>query len=447
MVHEELVKKSQNIEWEYTAKAVTSWGGMRMMKELIDKAGILTKLKELPIPYPRSNRGCNPLEIIESFWVCVWAGGVRFSHTAIIRFDKVLKEIFSWKKNPSVSTYTRFFNKFNRQMVDGVFAELNKWFFAQVPIQKFTLDLDSTVCTRYGEQEGSVKGYNPNKRGRNSHHPIIAFLADIRMVANAWLRPGNTSSANNVRAFFEETLNILSSERIGLIRADSGFFDGKFLNLVENRLLKYVVAVKMNALLKNSVLNHNSWLSIDDGIEVGEFTYRAGCWKQERRIIVIRQSVIKRPRSFGKMLFKELPEYCSYKYQLYITNIDLAGAEVWRLYRQRADSENRIKELKHEFGMNGFCLHKFYATEAAFRMVLVAYNLLSLFRQGILKQQIQQTLSTIRFKCFALGGWIVKSGRKKVLKLSVAMQRRVWLDGLFSKLVDFSAPFPIKLDS
>jgi hypothetical protein len=109
MMHEGLVKKSQNIEWEYTTKAVTSWGGMRLMKELIDKAGILAKLKELPIPYFRSNRGCDPLEIIESFWVCVWAGGVRFSHTAIIRFDKVLKEIFKWKRSPSVSAYTRFF--------------------------------------------------------------------------------------------------------------------------------------------------------------------------------------------------------------------------------------------------------------------------------------------------------------------------------------------------
>src|SRR3989338_5952191 len=77
-------------------------------------------------------------------------------------------------------------------------------------------------------------------------------------------------------------------------------------------------------------------------------------------------------------------------------------------------------------------------------MVLVAYNLLSLFRQGILKQQIQQTLSTIRFKCFALGGWIVKSGRKKVLKLSVAMQRRGWLDCLVNSLI-LAPLFPLNL--
>jgi hypothetical protein len=113
-----------------------------------------------------------------------------------------------------------FLDKFGREMADGVFAELNKWFFAQVPIQKFTLDLDSTVCTRYGEQEGSAKGYNPHKRGRNSHHPLMAFISDLRMTANAWLRPGNTSAINNIHAFFEETLRILEAKRIGLIRAD-----------------------------------------------------------------------------------------------------------------------------------------------------------------------------------------------------------------------------------
>lgn len=44
------------------------------------------------------------------------------------------------------------------------------------PFDNFILDLDSIVITRYGEQEGAKKGYNPNKRGRLSHHPLIAFV-------------------------------------------------------------------------------------------------------------------------------------------------------------------------------------------------------------------------------------------------------------------------------
>ena len=47
------------------------------------------------------------------------------------------------------------------------------------------VDFDSTVITRYGNQEGSAKGYNPTKKGRKSHHPLMAFVSQTRMVANA----------------------------------------------------------------------------------------------------------------------------------------------------------------------------------------------------------------------------------------------------------------------
>lgn len=445
MLHEELVKKSNNIPWEYTSKPVSAWGGMRLMKELIDKTAVLEELKTLPLPYPKSNRGYNPLTVIESFWVCVWLGGARFAHTALIRFDKVLKDIFGWDKVPSVSTYTRFFNKFTREMVDKVFVDFNKWFFTKLPLTSLTLDLDSSVLTRYGEQEGSEKGYNPNKKGRNSHNPLMAFISDLRMTLNAWLRPGNVSSSNNIYEFMQETFRIIDKTKIGLVRADSGFFGEKFFTFLEKERLNYITAVKMNAILKQSVLDIRHWLSLDDGIQITELLYKAHSWDKERRIIVVRQSIIKKPKAMGKTLFEHLPDYCYYKYQLYITNLDLSMHEIWNLYRHRADSENRIKELKYEFGMNGFCLHKFYATEAAFRMVLIAYNLLSLFRQAILQQKIQPTLTTIRFKCFALGSWIVKRGRQKVLKLSVVTQRRAWLDGLFSRLVGLSPPFPVKI--
>jgi hypothetical protein len=47
----------------------------------------------------------------------------------------------------------------------------------------YTLDLDSTVLTRYGNQQGAAKGYNIKKPGRKSHHPLMAFVSDCRMVA------------------------------------------------------------------------------------------------------------------------------------------------------------------------------------------------------------------------------------------------------------------------
>ncbi len=53
----------------------------------------------------------------------------------------------------------------------------------------------------------------------------MAFVSDTRMVANCWLRPGNSHTANNVRAFLDEALDKLGGKRVALLRADSGFCD------------------------------------------------------------------------------------------------------------------------------------------------------------------------------------------------------------------------------
>ena len=47
-----------------------------------------------------------------------------------------------------------------------MFGALNEWFFSNLCFDNFTLDFDSTVITRCGEQEGSAKGYNPKRPGR-----------------------------------------------------------------------------------------------------------------------------------------------------------------------------------------------------------------------------------------------------------------------------------------
>jgi len=443
MMNASLQKLSKNIEWEYSEKQVSAWGGMRLMKELITNSKIMEEFSKLPLQVPGSNSGYSPIQIIECFFVSVWLGALKYTHAAMLKFDEVLKEIFNWKRYPSASTFSRFFRKFTQKLIYEILVPINKWFFSQISIENLTLDIDSSVITRYGKQEGAKIGYNPNKRGRASHHPIIAFVAEMRMVANAWLRPGNTQALSNAYNFLLETLDILEGKKIGLLRADSGFFGGKFFEYLENKIINYIIACRLTPLLKLEISKIKNWLNVDDGIEIAEIKYQSSKWDKERRMIVIRQSVLVRPKAIGKMLnlFGDDEIYKDYRYQCLITNLDIAPYQVWFLYRQRADSENRIKELKYDFAFNGFCSKSFYATDSAFRFTMIAYNLMSLFRQVILKQKVQHTLSTLRFKCFAIGSWIVKKGRKKVLKLAVVDKRRQWLDGLFARAIDLSPPF------
>ena len=44
------------------------------------------------------------------------------------------------------------------------------------------------------------------------------------------------------------------------------------------------------------------------------------------------------------------------------TNQSLTANEIWEQYKRRGDAENRIKELKEVFGVQGFCMDDFCAT-------------------------------------------------------------------------------------
>lgn len=429
-----------SLPWVFTDKPVTAWGGLRLVKEMLIRMDFRQALNACGLPQPKSNRGYDPLVMMESFMVSVWVGGVRFSHTAIVRFDEALRQIFGWNRVASVSTFTRFFRRFGQSGVTETFGYLHRWFWNQIPAKTLTLDLDSSVITRYGEQEGAEVGYNPSKRGRPSHHPLFAFVADLRMVLHAWLRPGDTAASNNAIAFFDEAISFLGERhRVTLVRGDSGFFGGDFLKMLESKAICYIVAVRMNSIIRSMVCGLSNWIGVDHGIAVSEMSYQAHCWDKSRRVIVVRQDEDLRPEARGKLLL-DIP---GYRYQIFVTDLDLAPAEVWRAYRQRADAENRIGELKLDFGLSGFCLDSFWATEAAFGTVLLAYNLMSLFRQAVLQAPKAVRLLTMRFQCFALGAWVGRKGRKKVLRIHVPWKRRVWFEGLFSRLREFQAPWPV----
>ena len=154
-------------------------------------------------------------------------------HTEVTRHDVALGKIFDWKQTPAQDTYKRFFSKFNQATNQKVSDRFYSWIFDNFKFDNFTLDIDSSVMTRYGEQEGAKKGYNPAKRGRASHRPLIAFIADVKLVANMWLRSGNTSSSNNFLSFLEDTLSKLKNKTVSLIRLDSGFFNTDILDYLE----------------------------------------------------------------------------------------------------------------------------------------------------------------------------------------------------------------------
>jgi hypothetical protein len=442
------IRKKPPMEFDisYTSKEITPWGGMVFLKQMLQKIGFRTLVESNPdLPVSGSNRGYNISTIVEGFITSIWCGANRFLHTEVTRHDAALGKIFDWKNTPGQDTYKRFFSKFTQATNQKVSDYFYSWFFENIKFDNFTLDIDSSVMTRYGEQEGAKKGYNPSKKGRASHHPLIAFIADVKLVANMWLRSGNTSSANNFLSFLEDTLSKLKNKTIGLIRLDSGFFQSNILDYLEEKVMNYVVAVKFSQPIQRLIQSSTNWIVLDTGIEICEQIYQSNSWQKPRRIVVVRQKLKDRPKAPGKqlVLFAEEEIYRNYRYSAYVTNLNLPAAEIWRLYRGRGDAENRIKELKYDFGFDSFNLNDFFATEAALTFAMIAYNLMSLFRMFVLQEKTQKTLSTLRYRTFAIGAYFQKINDKLVLKIALNKKRRAWFSGLWNYSKEYNFPFQL----
>lgn len=438
--------KPMEFDISYTSKEITPWGGMVFLKQMLQKIGFRDLIEKNPdLPVSGSNRGYKTSTIIEGFITSIWCGANRFLHTEVTRHDAALGKIFDWNNTPGQDTYKRFFSKFTQSTNQKVSDYFYSWIFENVKFNNFVLDIDSSVMTRYGEQEGAKKGYNPSKKGRASHHPLIAFIADVKLVANMWLRSGDCSSANNFLAFLEDTLSKLKNKTIGLIRLDSGFFQTNILDYLEQKVMDYIVAVKFTHPIQRVIQQSNNWMVLDTGIEICEQMYQSDSWDKPRRIVIVRQKIKDRPKAPGKQLrLFEQEEVCrNYRYSAYVTNMKLPAAEIWRLYRGRGDAENRIKELKYDFGFDSFNLKDFFATEAALTFAMIAYNLMALFRMFVLQEKTQKTLSTLRYRTFAIGAYFEKVNDKLVLKIALNKKRRAWFSGLWNYSSVFDFPFKL----
>lgn len=399
----------------FTEKPVTAFGGLALFVAFAQRIGLAAKLAEtLPFVLTSPN-ATPPHQIVLAFFAGVLAGARRFAQLALLRADVPIRQLFGLRRFPSTATFTRFFRRFTQRTVTTTFEPLFIWCRDRLPArpQGYTLDLDSSVFERYGAQEGALKGYNPRKRGRPSHHPLFAVLAEARHIAHVWLRSGNAGVARGAIAFLAEVWALLAARvQITLVRADSGFFEEAILLALEAARVPYAIAARFTNPLQAAVYRL-TFRPFAPGLEVGELRYQAHRWTRARRLIVVREELAVRAAARGRELF-----HCpGYRFHAVVTTLLGPPEAVWRTYNGRADTENRLKELKHAFGADGFCSQRFWATEAALRYICLLYNLLEEFQRS-LGAGARRTLATLRTTVFTCGAILGRVGHQAVLRLS-----------------------------
>ena len=111
-----------------------------------------------------------------------------------------------------------------------------------------------------------------------------------------------------------------------------------------------------------------------------------------------------------------------------MTNTELPSEKVVIAYEKRGNAENYIKEAKYDMAVGHLLLQSFWANEAIYQLMILAYNLFLLFTcacgTGAGKMDFAngteywQQIKTFRLKYIFLAGKIIRTARSLIMKLS-----------------------------
>lgn len=417
------------------------------------RAGLLTfadflqwhRFKDLVaglLPHRRTSPNALPAaDLALGFITGILAGAQKLTQVAHLRSDAMLPTLLGIERIGSQSSYTRFFQGFKSAGANlATFRQLWRWGLERLPSRPdgYSLDLDSTrLLHEDGHQEGVAVGYT-RLGTKPCLHPLLAVLEEPKLVVNFWLRPGNTSCANNVAAFTHDLLeNLPSWLRLRVVRADSGFCQPEWLDLLERQHLHYIVVARL-LLPVQRLLQHNMhWTATAvPGTEVAEVWHQEIHWAQPRRVVLIRHRVAEKQATGQRAGGKKLIDCPGYLYQALITNLpeSVPPITVWRDYNQRAGCEEVIKQLDLDFALPKLCLQKFWSTEAALCLAVLGYNLLQIFQRHLGWRQ-RVTAATLRFRLFTTGGIISNTAGVTTIRLAVHdPEERAWWRAVLEKL-------------
>lgn len=230
------------------------------------------------------------------------------------------------------------------------------------------------------------------------------------------MRSGNTYTANGVAETIEEIVaNIRTDGLEILFRMDGGYFDDDIIATIELLGCTYLIKCKEYPTLASRVTDPSIlFVKGDEGRETTELFTKLDTWDRDRRIVVSRVLKPEKERAQLSLLGGD-----EYEYSFLITNTGIPSEEVVISYEKHGNTENYTEEAKYDMAVGHPLLGSFWANEAVFQMMMLAYNLFLPFEFDSLHiSEYRQQIKTFRLKYIFLAARIIRTARYVVMRLS-----------------------------
>jgi hypothetical protein len=411
-----------------TNDLLTSRAGLITIAQLMKSIGF-SQIVDLHFPQPNSNRGFKPSLFVNSTILMLHEGGACLDDLRYIREDKALCRLLGIKKIPEADSMGDWLRRIGQIGVTAS-TEVNRYLI-QTTLgyrKDVTLDIDATLSA--SKNRNAAWTY----KKCTGYMPMVGHLAETGQIVATDFREGNTPpSANNLEFIHQCEAALPLGVKVTKLRIDAAGYQVAIVDECIDRGILFAIRAKMNAGLKRFIeqQSEEAWQPLQYRDEQ-ESTEEATC----RLVHTMEKSqhaftvVIQRKKIRGQIAIdfeddntvSEVMQKGEYLYRAIATNREeLTDSELVHWYNQRAEhSENRIKELKLDFGAERMPCADFDANALYFSLCSLAYNLFALMRTLLPKQFESSRAKTIRWRLYALAGKVVMHGRRLYLKVKAA---------------------------
>jgi hypothetical protein len=292
---------------------------------------------------------------------------------------------------------------------------------------KVTVDIDASFISSKNRE---AKWSYLNRKG---YMPMLGFIAQTGQVLTSELREGNVSPAYDNDGFISLCESSLpAGVSLEYLRIDAAGYQSSIIEDCLSRNIGFAIRAKMSgtirALIDQSGDRWKALIGRDGKAIEGASTYRTVHMMQalDQPFTLI----IQRQRVAGQQLLDldtgdeayANEEVCAggYIYRAIATNRDdLSDSDLIHWYNQRGEAaENRIKELKGDFGADQMPCGQFDANALYFAIITLAYNLYVLLRTCMPGDFESARAKAVRLRFYNIAGKVTRTARNLYLKLT-----------------------------
>lgn len=387
----------------YCSERLSPFGGLLGLVKFMD----VVRFKEIFDGFYRAPGRTPELghyNMVYGIIILLFIGFNRIWHFLYIRIDPMLCSIFKVVKLPYATTYWRYVDSLGinqgQSLLDVMSALRERvWQLCGINHSRIHIDMDTTVETIYGRQQGGRKGHNMKHRGKEGLRPVLCFIAETREYFVGKLRAGKTIAGEEVATLIRSFKKYLPGcVRNAILRGDGEFICWGAVKTAKEEGYDFIFCNKSC----NPTFEASQWYKAkkSDSIEYNEVMYQPIGWDYACRFVAMR--IPKEKYAKGEQTQLALIEDEGYKHRIFVTSLPGKPHSVIEEYDKRADCENLIGEAKRE-GLEAIPSSKFSSNYAYFQLVMLAYNIWRSFKMLAEHCQKEQTAPEIQPECSLKG--------------------------------------------